>query len=116
MSPAWLTRLTTSSTLPRAHVARLQLRIRLEELTQRFVALRPMGEPRYEAKVFVETVEQFHLRCGPAQLRRRSIRHDGRAKGCWRRWTTAGVPPADRHRMSDSRLTEGADCAGPIGR
>ena len=44
-----------------AHVARLQLRITLEELTQRLVALRPLGEPRYEANVFVKAVEQFHL-------------------------------------------------------
>ena len=44
-----------------AHVARLQLRVALEELTQRFVDLRPLGAPRYEANVFVKAVEHFHL-------------------------------------------------------
>ena len=44
-----------------AHAARLQLRIALEEMTQRFTDLRPYGAPRYEANVFVKAVEQFHL-------------------------------------------------------
>ena len=44
-----------------AHVARLQLRVTLEEMTHRFTKLRPLGEPRYEANVFVKAVERFHL-------------------------------------------------------
>lgn len=44
-----------------AHVARLQLRIVLEELTQRFTNLRAMSEPVYEANVFVKAVERFEL-------------------------------------------------------
>lgn len=44
-----------------AHVARLSLRVALEELTARFTDLRPAGEPRYEANVFVKAVERFDL-------------------------------------------------------
>ena len=44
-----------------AHVARLTLRVALEELTRRFTGLRPLSEPRYEANVFVKAVERFHL-------------------------------------------------------
>lgn len=44
-----------------AHVARLILRVALEELTQRFTNLRPGGPPRYEANVFVKAVEHFEL-------------------------------------------------------
>ncbi len=44
-----------------AHVARLQLRVALEEMTRRFTDLRPAGEPRYEANVFVKAVEHFDL-------------------------------------------------------
>lgn len=42
-----------------AHVARLVLRVTLEELTRRFTALRPVAGPRYEANVFVKAVEHF---------------------------------------------------------
>lgn len=48
-----------------AHLARLQLRVALEEMTQRFTELRPIDEPRYEANVFVKAVEQFHLGVTP---------------------------------------------------
>lgn len=44
-----------------AHVARLSLRVSLEELTARFTNLRPASEPRYEANVFVKAVEHFQL-------------------------------------------------------
>ena len=44
-----------------AHVARLQLRVALEEMTSRFTDLRPLSEPRYEANVFVKAVEHFDL-------------------------------------------------------
>ena len=44
-----------------AHVARLSLRVTLEELTARFTELRPASEPRYEANVFVKAVERFDL-------------------------------------------------------
>ncbi len=44
-----------------AHVARLVLRVALEELTQRFTNLRPGSPPRYEANVFVKGVESFEL-------------------------------------------------------
>jgi cytochrome P450 family 142 subfamily A polypeptide 1 len=44
-----------------AHVARLSLRVALEEMTARFKNLRPASEPRYEANVFVKAVERFDL-------------------------------------------------------
>ncbi len=44
-----------------AHVARLVLRVALEELTQRFTNLRPGSPPQYEANVFVKGVERFEL-------------------------------------------------------
>ena len=44
-----------------AHVARLTLRVALEELTSRFTALRPLVPPVYEANVFVKAVERFEL-------------------------------------------------------
>jgi cholest-4-en-3-one 26-monooxygenase len=44
-----------------AHVARLSLRVALEELTARFTNLRPAAEPVYEANVFVKGVERFEL-------------------------------------------------------
>ncbi|MBV8982106.1 MAG: cytochrome P450 [Acidimicrobiia bacterium] len=44
-----------------AHVARLVLRVALEELTQRFTNLRPGSPPVYEANVFVKGVESFEL-------------------------------------------------------
>ena len=44
-----------------AHVARLQLRVALEEMTARFTDLRPIGEPDYEPNVFVKAVERFQL-------------------------------------------------------
>ena len=44
-----------------AHVARLVLRVSLEELASRFTNLRPGGAPRYEANVFVKAVEHFEL-------------------------------------------------------
>jgi cholest-4-en-3-one 26-monooxygenase len=45
-----------------AHVARLVLRVTLEELTARLTNLRPGGPARYEANVFVKAVEHFDLR------------------------------------------------------
>jgi cytochrome P450 family 142 subfamily A polypeptide 1 len=44
-----------------AHVARLSLRVALEELTARCTNLRPAAAPRYEANVFVKAVERFDL-------------------------------------------------------
>lgn len=44
-----------------AHVARLQLRVALEELTARFTNLRPVAPPVYEANVFVKAVDRFEL-------------------------------------------------------
>jgi cytochrome P450 len=44
-----------------AHVARLSLRVALEELTKRYTNLRPASEPEYEPNVFVKGVECFHL-------------------------------------------------------
>ena len=44
-----------------AHVARLVLRVALEELTQRFTNLRPGSPPKYEANIFVKGVESFEL-------------------------------------------------------
>jgi len=44
-----------------APVARLQLRVALEELTRTYTTLRPAGEPVYEANVFVKAVERFEL-------------------------------------------------------
>jgi cytochrome P450 family 142 subfamily A polypeptide 1 len=44
-----------------AHVARLTLRVVLEELTGRITDLRPVSAPRYEANVFVKAVEHFQL-------------------------------------------------------
>lgn len=48
-----------------AHVARLSLRVALEELTARFTNLRPASPPRYEANVFVKAVERFDLAFDP---------------------------------------------------
>lgn len=44
-----------------AHVARLTMRVALEELTSRFTNLRQGHPPRYEANVFVKAVEHFEL-------------------------------------------------------
>jgi cytochrome P450 family 142 subfamily A polypeptide 1 len=44
-----------------ASVARLSLRVALEELTARMTNLRPAQPPRYEANVFVKAVEHFEL-------------------------------------------------------
>ena len=44
-----------------AHVARLTMRVALEELTSRLTNLRPCAEPQYEANVFVKAVERFVL-------------------------------------------------------
>lgn len=44
-----------------ANVARLSVRVVLEELTARFTNLRPAAAPRYEANVFVKGVERFDL-------------------------------------------------------
>jgi cytochrome P450 family 142 subfamily A polypeptide 1 len=44
-----------------AHVARLTLRVALEELTQRLTKLRAASPPRYEANIFVKAVEHFEL-------------------------------------------------------
>lgn len=44
-----------------AHVARLPLRVALEELTARFAELRPASPPVYERNVFVKAVERFEL-------------------------------------------------------
>jgi cholest-4-en-3-one 26-monooxygenase len=44
-----------------AHVARLSLRVALEELTARFSAVAPAAPPVYEANVFVKAVERFEL-------------------------------------------------------
>jgi cytochrome P450 family 142 subfamily A polypeptide 1 len=44
-----------------AHVARLTLRVTLEELTRRFTNLRAASAPRYEANMFVKAVERFDL-------------------------------------------------------
>jgi cytochrome P450 family 142 subfamily A polypeptide 1 len=44
-----------------AHVARLSMRVALDEMTRRFTDLRPVHEPRYEANVFVKAVERFEL-------------------------------------------------------
>ena len=44
-----------------AHVARLQLRVALEEMTSRMTNLRAAAPPVYEANVFVKAVERFEL-------------------------------------------------------
>jgi cytochrome P450 family 142 subfamily A polypeptide 1 len=44
-----------------AHLARLTLRVALEELTQRFTHLRAVTEPVYEANVFVKAVARFEM-------------------------------------------------------
>ena len=44
-----------------AHVARLSMRVALEELTRRYTNLRPAADPVYEPNVFVKGVHQFHL-------------------------------------------------------
>jgi cytochrome P450 family 142 subfamily A polypeptide 1 len=44
-----------------AHVARLSLRVALEEMTSRFTRLRPASRPQYEANVFVKGVQHFDL-------------------------------------------------------
>ncbi len=44
-----------------AHVARLTMRVALEELTTRFTDLHPISPPVYEANVFVKAVERFDL-------------------------------------------------------
>jgi cytochrome P450 family 142 subfamily A polypeptide 1 len=44
-----------------AHVARLTMRVALEEMTLRYTDLRPVAPPVYEANVFVKAVERFEL-------------------------------------------------------
>jgi cytochrome P450 family 142 subfamily A polypeptide 1 len=44
-----------------AHVARLSLRVSLEELTAQLTNLRPAAPPEYEPNVFVKGVQRFHL-------------------------------------------------------
>ena len=44
-----------------AHLARLVMKVSLEELTARFTNLRPAAAPVYEANVFVKAVETFEL-------------------------------------------------------
>ena len=44
-----------------AHLARLTLRLALEELTARFTRLRPVTDPVYEANVFVKAVVRFEM-------------------------------------------------------
>ncbi len=44
-----------------AHLARLVMKVALEELTARFTRLRPVAEPVYEANVFVKAVHTFEL-------------------------------------------------------
>lgn len=44
-----------------AHVARLTLRVVLEEMTRRFTDLRAVSPPSYEANIFVKAVERFDL-------------------------------------------------------
>jgi cytochrome P450 len=44
-----------------AHVARLSLRVSLEELTSQLTNLRPAAPPEYEPNVFVKGVQRFHL-------------------------------------------------------
>lgn len=44
-----------------AHVARLSLRVALEELTSRFTRLRAAAPPIYETNVFVKGVQSFEL-------------------------------------------------------
>lgn len=48
-----------------AHVARLVLRVVLEQLTARITNLRAASPPRYEANVFVKAVEHFELGFDP---------------------------------------------------
>ncbi|HVV35130.1 MAG TPA: cytochrome P450 [Acidimicrobiales bacterium] len=48
-----------------AHVARLVLRVALEELTPRFKNLRAVAPPVYEANVFVKAVERFEMGFDP---------------------------------------------------
>src|SRR3546814_14946949 len=53
-----------------AHVARLTMRVALEQLTKRFTHLRPVGPPAYEATVFVQAVQHLllashHRTCHP---------------------------------------------------
>jgi cytochrome P450 family 142 subfamily A polypeptide 1 len=44
-----------------AHLARLTLRIALEELVARYTNLRPVAPPTYEANIFVKAVERYDL-------------------------------------------------------
>jgi cytochrome P450 len=44
-----------------AHVARLSMRVALEELTRRYKNLRPAAEPVYEPNVFIKGVQRFDL-------------------------------------------------------
>ena len=48
-----------------AHLARLTLRVALEELSARFTRLRPLAEPVYEANVFVKAVARFEMGFDP---------------------------------------------------
>jgi cytochrome P450 len=48
-----------------AHLARLTLRVALEELTARFTRLRPLAAPVYEANVFVKAVARFEMGFDP---------------------------------------------------
>ncbi len=44
-----------------AHLARLTMRVALEELTARFTRVRPVADPVYEANVFVKAVARFEI-------------------------------------------------------
>jgi cytochrome P450 family 142 subfamily A polypeptide 1 len=48
-----------------AHLARLTLRVALEELVARFTRLHPVAAPVYEANVFVKAVVRFELGVEP---------------------------------------------------
>ena len=48
-----------------AHLARLTLRVALEELTARFTRPRPLAAPVYEANVFVKAVTRFEMAFEP---------------------------------------------------
>src|SRR3546814_12954035 len=48
-----------------AHVARLTMRVALEELTKRFTNLRPVGPPASDANVFVHTAQRLVLSVHP---------------------------------------------------
>ena len=62
-----------------AHVARLVLRVALEELTARFTHLRAAADPVYEANVFVKAVERFEMGFDRAMRTRLGIQGGRRA-------------------------------------